>query len=36
VDRKQLVTHEFPLDRAKDAYETQLNAEEAIKVLIKP
>ena len=36
VDRKQLVTHEFPLDRAKEAYETQLRAEEAIKVVIKP
>lgn len=36
VDRKQLITHEFPLDRAKEAYETQLKAEEAIKVLIKP
>ncbi len=36
VDRKPLVTHEFPLDRAKDAYETQLKVEEAIKVLIKP
>jgi 2-desacetyl-2-hydroxyethyl bacteriochlorophyllide A dehydrogenase len=36
VDRKQLITHEFPLDRAKEAYETQLRAEEAIKVLIKP
>ena len=36
VNRKQLITHEFPLDRAKEAYETQLRAEEAIKVLIKP
>jgi 2-desacetyl-2-hydroxyethyl bacteriochlorophyllide A dehydrogenase len=36
VVRKHLVTHEFPLDRAKEAYETQLKAEEAIKVLIKP
>jgi len=36
VDRKQLITHEFPLDRAREAYETQLKAEEAIKVLIKP
>jgi 2-desacetyl-2-hydroxyethyl bacteriochlorophyllide A dehydrogenase len=36
VARKQLTTHEFPLDRAKEAYETQLKAEEAIKVLIKP
>lgn len=36
VDRKPLITHEFPLDRAKEAYETQLRAEEAIKVLFKP
>lgn len=36
VDRGPLITHEFPLDRAGDAYETQLKAGEAIKVLIKP
>jgi len=36
VDRKPLITHEFPLEKAKEAYETQLRAEEAIKVLIKP
>lgn len=36
VDRKPLITHEFPLKRAKEAYETQLKAEKAIKVLIKP
>lgn len=36
VDRKQLITHEFPLDKAREAYETQLRAEEAIKVLLKP
>ena len=36
VDRKPLITHEFPLDRASEAYETQLKAEEAIKVLLKP
>ena len=36
VDRKRLISHEFPLDKAKEAYETQLNTEEAIKVLIKP
>ncbi len=36
VDRKPLITHEFPLERAKEAYETQLKAEEAIKVLLKP
>jgi len=36
VDRKRLISHEFPLDRAKEAYETQLKTDEAIKVLIKP
>ena len=36
VDRKPLITHEFPLDRVKEAFETQLNYEEAIKVLLKP
>ena len=36
VDRKPLITHEFPLDKAKEAYETQLNVEEAVKVMIKP
>jgi threonine dehydrogenase-like Zn-dependent dehydrogenase len=36
VDRKPLISHQFPLDAAKEAYETQVRAEEAIKVLIKP
>ena len=36
IDRKPLITHEFPLERATEAYETQLKAEEAIKVLLKP
>jgi D-xylulose reductase len=36
IDRKPLITHEYPLDKAKEAYETQLKAEEAIKVIIKP
>ena len=36
VERKQLVSHEFSLDQASEAYETQVNVEEAIKVLIKP
>lgn len=36
VNRKPLITQEFPLSRAKEAYETQLKAGEAIKVLIKP
>jgi threonine dehydrogenase-like Zn-dependent dehydrogenase len=36
VDRKPLITHTFPLAEAKQAYETQLNAREAIKVVINP
>jgi 2-desacetyl-2-hydroxyethyl bacteriochlorophyllide A dehydrogenase len=36
VDRKPLITHSFPLERASDAYETQLKAEEAIKVMFIP
>lgn len=36
VDRKPLITHEFPLERAKEAYETALSADESIKVLVKP
>lgn len=36
VDRRPLITHEFTLDKAKEAYETQLRADDSIKVLIKP
>ena len=36
VNRRKLITHEFPLDQAKEAFETQLRVDEAIKVLIKP
>ena len=36
VDTKPLVTHEFPLDRAREAFETQLKVDEAVKVLVKP
>jgi 2-desacetyl-2-hydroxyethyl bacteriochlorophyllide A dehydrogenase len=36
VDRKPLITHQFPLEKAVEAYETQLNAKEAIKVMIIP
>ena len=36
IDRRQLISHEFPLEKASEAYETQLNAEQAIKVLLKP
>ncbi len=36
VDRKPLTTHSFPLEKASEAYETQLKADEAIKVLLTP
>ena len=36
VDRKPLITHEFSLEDASEAYETQLNAEAAIKVMLRP
>ena len=31
----EIMGHEFPLHRAREAYETQLRADESIKVLIK-
>jgi 2-desacetyl-2-hydroxyethyl bacteriochlorophyllide A dehydrogenase len=36
VNTKPLLTHEFPLDKVKEAFETQLEAEDAVKVLVKP
>ncbi len=36
IDRKPLVTHRFPLEQAHEAYETQMRAEEAVKVLLTP
>ena len=36
IDRKPLISHTFPLEEASKAYETQLMAEEAIKVLLTP
>jgi len=36
VDRRPLISHEFPIDGAKEAYEMALSAEESVKVLIKP
>jgi threonine dehydrogenase-like Zn-dependent dehydrogenase len=36
VDQSQIISHEFPLDKAKEAFETQCNVDESIKVLIKP
>ena len=36
VNTRPLITHEYPLDKAGEAFEAQLNADESIKVLIKP
>ncbi len=36
IDRKPLISHTFPLEQASEAYETQLKADESVKVLIKP
>jgi alcohol dehydrogenase len=36
VDTKPMITHEFPLDQTKEAFETQLTSQEAIKVIVKP
>jgi threonine dehydrogenase-like Zn-dependent dehydrogenase len=36
VRRKPLISHEFSLNEAKEAFETQLMAHKAIKVLLKP
>ena len=36
VDRKPLISHQFSLDKAKEAFETQLKVKESIKVLVKP
>lgn len=36
IDRKPLITHRFGLEEANTAYQTQLRAGEAIKVMITP
>ena len=36
VDRKKIISHEFPLDQAKEAFETQCKINESVKVLLKP
>lgn len=36
ANARPLITHEFPLDRVKEAFDTQLEAQDAIKVLVKP
>ena len=36
ADTRPFITHEFPLDRVQEAFETQLTADSAVKVLVKP
>jgi 2-desacetyl-2-hydroxyethyl bacteriochlorophyllide A dehydrogenase len=36
LDQKSLITHRFPLEQAKEAFETQLNTAECLKVMIVP
>lgn len=36
IDRKPLITHRFALEEASQAYETQMQANEAVKVVLTP
>jgi len=36
IDRESLISHEFPLDQAAEAFETSCTVENSIKVLINP
>ncbi len=36
IDRSKIISHEIPLDRAKEGFETQCKVNESVKVLIKP
>lgn len=36
ADRKRLISHEFSLDDITEAFETQLKAEDSVKVLVRP
>ncbi len=36
ADTTSLITHQFPLDKVQEAFETQLTADDAVKVLLKP
>ena len=36
IDRKPLISHEFPLENAAEAYATQASADAAIKVMLVP
>jgi len=36
VDRKKIISHEFPLDQAKEAFDMQCDVENSVKVIVKP
>ena len=36
INTKPCITHQFPLDKINEAFETQLKRDEAIKVIVKP
>jgi 2-desacetyl-2-hydroxyethyl bacteriochlorophyllide A dehydrogenase len=36
VDRQCLISHEFPLEQAHEAFETQVRVEDSVKVIVKP
>ena len=36
VNTRPMITHEFPLENTKQAFETQISSQDAIKVLVKP
>jgi 2-desacetyl-2-hydroxyethyl bacteriochlorophyllide A dehydrogenase len=36
VNRKQIITHTFPLDQAKQAFDMQCDVDNSVKVIIKP
>lgn len=36
VDTRPLITHQFPLDKVKEAFDTQVDSDDAVKVLVKP
>ena len=36
VDRLKIISHEYSVDNAKEAFETQCNINESVKVLLKP
>ncbi len=36
IDRKPLISHRFSLENAKEGYETQLSARDAVKVVLTP